>query len=104
MILLWIILLGQLIETVSTLLEVTDCNMRIRTCNFLREYLFGLVVELLFIFSALKIHVSPSTKEVLDSFGTFELELRGEVEMKVCYKPTFYLLYQIKVFLFQFFK
>lgn len=33
--------------------------------------------------SALKIHVSSSTKEILDSFGTFRLELRGEVEMKV---------------------
>ncbi|RZF48575.1 hypothetical protein LSTR_LSTR011900 [Laodelphax striatellus] len=31
---------------------------------------------------ALKIHVSPYTKDVLDTFGTFELELRGEVEMK----------------------
>lgn len=37
-------------------------------------------------FLALKIHVSPSTKEVLDSFGTFELELRGEVEMKVGFR------------------
>ena len=32
---------------------------------------------------ALKIHVSPTTKELLDTFGTFRLELRGEVEMKV---------------------
>ncbi len=32
---------------------------------------------------ALKIHVSPQTKEVLDTFGVFELKLRGEVEMKV---------------------
>ncbi|XP_076439161.1 atrial natriuretic peptide receptor 1-like [Babylonia areolata] len=30
----------------------------------------------------LKIHVSPQTKEVLDTFGTFQTELRGEVEMK----------------------
>ncbi|XP_053387549.1 atrial natriuretic peptide receptor 1-like isoform X2 [Mercenaria mercenaria] len=30
----------------------------------------------------LKIHVSPYTKEVLDQFGTFDLELRGAVEMK----------------------
>ncbi|XP_064471809.1 atrial natriuretic peptide receptor 1-like [Ornithodoros turicata] len=30
----------------------------------------------------LKIHVSSSTKEVLDTFKTFQLELRGEVEMK----------------------
>ncbi|KAJ9595886.1 hypothetical protein L9F63_012905, partial [Diploptera punctata] len=30
----------------------------------------------------LKIHVSPKTKAVLDTFGSFELELRGEVEMK----------------------
>uniref|UniRef100_V5G9K2 guanylate cyclase n=4 Tax=Anoplophora glabripennis TaxID=217634 RepID=V5G9K2_ANOGL len=30
----------------------------------------------------LKIHVSPITKGVLDTFGTFDLECRGEVEMK----------------------
>ncbi|KAL8577966.1 hypothetical protein ACOMHN_011517 [Nucella lapillus] len=30
----------------------------------------------------LKIHVSPQTKEVLDTFGTFQTDLRGEVEMK----------------------
>uniref|UniRef100_UPI00398ED8EB atrial natriuretic peptide receptor 2 isoform X1 n=1 Tax=Pristiophorus japonicus TaxID=55135 RepID=UPI00398ED8EB len=31
---------------------------------------------------ALKIHVSSTTKNVLDEFGSFELELRGDVEMK----------------------
>ncbi|XP_075984818.1 atrial natriuretic peptide receptor 1-like [Anticarsia gemmatalis] len=31
---------------------------------------------------ALKIHVSPDTKELLDTFGTFHLECRGEVAMK----------------------
>lgn len=31
----------------------------------------------------LRIHVSPATKEVLDTFGMFLLECRGEVEMKV---------------------
>ncbi|XP_020382787.1 atrial natriuretic peptide receptor 2 isoform X1 [Rhincodon typus] len=31
---------------------------------------------------ALKIHVSSTTKDVLDEFGNFELELRGDVEMK----------------------
>nr|CAD7441477.1 unnamed protein product [Timema bartmani] len=40
----------------------------------------------------LKIHVSPSTKEVLDIFGTFEVELRGEVEMKGKGKVTTYWL------------
>lgn len=43
-----------------------------------------------FQFVALKIHVSPQTKALLDSFGTFRLELRGDVEMKVGiyrYKP-----------------
>ncbi|KAF2900007.1 hypothetical protein ILUMI_06179, partial [Ignelater luminosus] len=30
----------------------------------------------------LRIHVSPVTKAVLDTFGTFDLECRGEVEMK----------------------
>ncbi|XP_062984886.1 atrial natriuretic peptide receptor 2 [Elgaria multicarinata webbii] len=31
---------------------------------------------------ALKIHVSSTTKEILDEFGCFELVLRGDVEMK----------------------
>jgi hypothetical protein len=30
-----------------------------------------------------KIHVSPDTKAILDTFNTFQLELRGPVEMKV---------------------
>ncbi|XP_046997916.1 atrial natriuretic peptide receptor 1-like [Schistocerca americana] len=30
----------------------------------------------------LRIHVSSSTKEILEKFGTFKLELRGEVELK----------------------
>ncbi|CAG9860421.1 unnamed protein product [Phyllotreta striolata] len=29
-----------------------------------------------------KIHVSESTKNILESFGTFDLEIRGEVELK----------------------
>lgn len=33
-------------------------------------------------FLALKIHVSSATKEVLDEFGYFDLQLRGDVEMK----------------------
>jgi len=34
-------------------------------------------------FVALRIHVSPTTKAVLDGFETFDLELRGSVDMKV---------------------
>jgi atrial natriuretic peptide receptor A len=30
----------------------------------------------------LKIHISHSTKQILDKFGTFYLELRGDIEMK----------------------
>jgi hypothetical protein len=41
------------------------------------------VTENSILLSALKIHVSPKTKEALDHFKTFILELRGEVEMKV---------------------
>lgn len=33
-------------------------------------------------FSALKIHVSEAAKQILDKFGTFRTELRGEVELK----------------------
>lgn len=32
---------------------------------------------------ALKIHVSSTTKDALDELGCFQLELRGDVEMKV---------------------
>uniref|UniRef100_A0A8B9KHQ3 Guanylate cyclase n=1 Tax=Astyanax mexicanus TaxID=7994 RepID=A0A8B9KHQ3_ASTMX len=32
---------------------------------------------------ALRIHMSSATKEVLDEFGYFDLQLRGDVEMKV---------------------
>lgn len=28
--------------------------------------------------------MSSATKEVLDEFGYFDLQLRGDVEMKVC--------------------
>ncbi|XP_011301299.1 atrial natriuretic peptide receptor 1 isoform X5 [Fopius arisanus] len=40
----------------------------------------------------LKIHVSPATKEVLDTFGTFELHCRGEVTLKGKGKMTTYWL------------
>ena len=32
---------------------------------------------------ALRIHISPETKEALNKHGTFDIELRGPVEMKV---------------------
>ncbi|XP_078473475.1 atrial natriuretic peptide receptor 1-like [Lampetra planeri] len=41
---------------------------------------------------ALKIHVSLATKEVLDELGSFQLELRGDVEMKGKGKMTTYWL------------
>lgn len=46
--------------------------------------------------SALKIHVSPQTKEVLDVFGNFETELRGDVEMKVL---SFVCLHKCRVYM-----
>lgn len=33
--------------------------------------------------AALRIHMSPQTKEALMKHGTFDIELRGPVEMKV---------------------
>lgn len=48
--------------------------------------------------TALKIHVSSSTKEVLDTFATFRLELRGEVEMKVRKYNTYFYFYRIYSF------
>ena len=35
------------------------------------------------VFVAWKIHISPQTKEILDVFGTFCMEHRGKVAMKV---------------------
>ena len=35
------------------------------------------------ILSALRIHMSLETETALASFGTFQTELRGEVDMKV---------------------
>ena len=34
-------------------------------------------------FSALKIHISSETASALQSFGTFTVQLRGEMEIKV---------------------
>lgn len=34
------------------------------------------------LFSALKIHVSETTRNILEKIGIFRLELRGEVELK----------------------
>ena len=36
------------------------------------------------IFAELKIHVSPYTKALLDEFGTFILDCRGPIKLKVC--------------------
>ncbi|XP_069601573.1 atrial natriuretic peptide receptor 2 isoform X3 [Ranitomeya imitator] len=45
---------------------------------------------------ALKIHISSATKEVLDEFSCFQLELRGDIEMKGKGKmKTFWLLGEI---------
>lgn len=54
--------------------------------NGLRECWYGFVHynnDFLLPILALKIHVSPQTKAILDQFGSFKLELRGEIEMKV---------------------
>lgn len=37
---------------------------------------------LLFVSAALKIHVSEATRQVLQEFSCFQLQLRGEIEMK----------------------
>ena len=37
---------------------------------------------LVFACAALKIHVSEATRQVLQEFSCFQLQLRGEIEMK----------------------
>ncbi|XP_072050159.1 atrial natriuretic peptide receptor 1-like [Amphiura filiformis] len=41
---------------------------------------------------ALKIHISHSTKDILETYGSFDIELRGDVEMKGKGKQTTYWL------------
>lgn len=40
-------------------------------------------LNLIYLFSALKIHVSSDTKAALDYFGNFILIPRGEIDVKV---------------------
>ncbi|MEE6521551.1 hypothetical protein FKM82_019806 [Ascaphus truei] len=42
----------------------------------------SLVIYVAWCILALKIHVSPATHGVLEEFSCFELELRGDMEMK----------------------
>ena len=42
-----------------------------------------IVLKISLVISALKIHVSKDTKEALDKIGTFELQLRGVMDIKV---------------------
>lgn len=54
-----------------------------------REYQFSSRLS-----SALRIHISQETKKILDTFETFDLELRGDVELKgKGVVTTYWLLY-----------
>ena len=66
-------------DTVNTASRMESNGLRTNTFWTRFSQLAKLYI---YISLALKIHVSPATKALLDSFGTFRLELRGEVEMK----------------------
>jgi len=34
--------------------------------------------------AALKIHISNATKTILETFNNYEIEMRGDIEVKVC--------------------
>lgn len=46
----------------------------------------------MFMYTALKIHVSAATRDVLQEFNCFQLELRGDIEVKGKGKMTTYWL------------
>ncbi len=57
--------------------------------------IFMVIVFALFYFLcflALRIHVSSETCKILKKFGSFELELRGQIEIKVRELPNFVVL------------
>lgn len=76
-------------DTVNTASRMESNGLRTNFYSFFPLFSLSSVISFekklcfsLMTFAALKIHVSPATKALLDSFGTFRLELRGEVEMK----------------------
>lgn len=54
-------------------------HIYIRNNNIMNNKIFQIIIIVL---TALRIHVSWATKHILDTFQTFKLELRGDVELK----------------------
>lgn len=54
------------------------CLLQTLTVNICHNLKYMSVV------AELKIHVSPYTKTILDEFGTFVLDCRGPIQLKVC--------------------
>ncbi|XP_031367496.1 atrial natriuretic peptide receptor 1-like isoform X4 [Apis dorsata] len=72
-------LFGDTVNTASRMESNGEGNASM--VYFFKRFLLRICI-IFFPFAALKIHVSPKTKEILDTFGTFELVCRGEVTLK----------------------
>lgn len=83
-------LFGDTVNTASRMESNGEGNASM--VYFFKRFLLRICI-IFFPFAALKIHVSPKTKEILDTFGTFELVCRGEVTLKVKNFITYHLLF-----------
>lgn len=65
-------------DTVNTASRLESTGQR--KCSVYIRLLMD--INLAYSFPALKIHLSSATQEILNRFGTFKMELRGDVELR----------------------
>lgn len=75
-------LFGDTVNT-SSRMESSGEGRRVTTCGS-HDHAgpAALLKQLFFFLTALKIHVSAATREVLQDFKCFQLELRGDIHVK----------------------
>ena len=68
-------------DTVNTASRMESNGLR--NCFAISLNILKYLIDFFYYILALKIHISNQTKEALDKFKTFKLELRGSIDIKV---------------------